>query len=131
MVGIVVASHGEFCEGLKGSTEMIQGVIPQCMAVALRPGDEPDSYGELLCQAVKSVDDGQGVLILVDLRGGTPFNRSLMLARDHNVIIVVGANLPMLLSVSLARNEESTLEELASIAENEAKESIGILKYTG
>ena len=45
MVGIVVASHGEFCEGLKGSTEMIQGVIPQCMAVALRPGDEPDSYG--------------------------------------------------------------------------------------
>lgn len=130
MVGFVVASHGAFCEGLKASTEMIGGSIPQCTAVALHPGEEPDAYGERLLEAVKSADDGDGVLILIDLRGGTPFNRSLMLARDENVVIVVGANLPMLLTLALGRTEESTLEELAAMAENEAKESIGIIKYT-
>lgn len=130
MVGFVVASHGAFCEGLKESTEMIGGPIPQCVAVALRPGEDPDAYGERLLSAVKSVDDGEGVLILIDLRGGTPFNRSLMLARDEHVVIAVGANLPMLLTLALGRSEDSTLDALAEMAENEAKESIGTIKYT-
>ena len=75
MVGIVIASHGVFCEGLKSSTEMIGGTIAQCTAVALQPGEDPDAYGERLCKAVDQMDDGHGVLMLIDLRGGTPFNR--------------------------------------------------------
>ena len=129
MVGFVVASHGEFCEGLKGSTEMIGGVIPQCQAVPLRPGEDPDVYGKRLEEAIDAVDDGHGVLVLIDLRGGTPFNRSLMLIREKNIVITVGANLPMLLTLSLGRNEDSTLEELAAMAESEAKESIGTISY--
>lgn len=129
MVGFVVASHGEFCVGLKGSTEMIGGTIPQCIAVPLSPGVDPDTYGEQLLKAVEEVDDGSGVLMLVDLRGGTPFNRSLMLSREKNVVIVVGANLPMLLTLALGRNEETSLEDLAQMAEQEAKDSIGTIKY--
>lgn len=129
MVGFVIASHGIFCEGLKSSTEMIGGTIAQCTAVALQPGENPDAYGERLCKAVDEADDGHGVLMLIDLRGGTPFNRSLMLSREKHIMIAVGANLPMLLSVSLARNETSTLEELAALAEAEAKESIGTICY--
>ena len=89
MVGIVIASHGVFCEGLKSSTEMIGGTIAQCTAVALQPGEDPDAYGERLCKAV----------------------------------------LPMLLSVALGRHEDSTLEELAALAEKEAKESIGTICF--
>lgn len=129
MVGFVVASHGKFCVGLKESTEMIGGSISQCIAVPLEIGEEPDAYGQRLVEAVEKVDDGDGVLMLIDLRGGTPFNRSLMLSRDHKVTIVVGANLPMLLTLTLGRNEESTLEELAEMAESEAKESIGTITY--
>lgn len=129
MVGFVIASHGIFCEGLKSSTKMIGGTIAQCTAVALQPGEDPDAYGERLCKAVDEADDGHGVLMLIDLRGGTPFNRSLMLSREKHIMIAVGANLPMLLSVSLARNETSTLEELAALAEAEAKESIGTICY--
>lgn len=129
MVGFVIASHGAFCEGLKESTEMIGGTIPQCEAVPLFPGEDPDTYGERLLLAVEKVDDGNGVLMLIDLRGGTPFNRSLMLSREKNIVIAVGANLPMLLTVSLGRSEESTLDELAEIAETEAKESIATIKY--
>ena len=131
MVGFVVASHGEFCVGLKGSTEMIAGEIPQCVAVPLQPGEDPDQYGERLLSSLQEVDKGDGVILLVDLRGGTPFNRSLMLSREHNVIIVVGANLPMLLTLALGRNEDSTLLDLAHMAQEEAKESIGFIKYEG
>ena len=116
MVGIVIASHGVFCEGLKSSTEMIGGTIAQCTAVALQPGEDPDAYGH-------------GVLMLIDLRGGTPFNRSIMLTREKHIMLTVGANLPMLLSVALGRHEDSTLEELAALAEKEAKESIGTICF--
>ena len=44
MVGIVIASHGVFCEGLKSSTEMIGGTIAQCTAVALQPTEDPERY---------------------------------------------------------------------------------------
>ena len=52
-----------------------------------------------------------------------------MLSREKHIIIVVGANLPMLLTLTLGRNEDSTLEELAAMAESEAKESIGTICY--
>ena len=126
MVGFVIASHGVFCEGLKSSTEMIGGTIAQC---ALQPGEDPDAYGERLKKAIEDTDSGDGVLVLNDLRGGTPFNRSLMLSREQHIIIVVGANLPMLLTLTLGRNEESTLDDLAAMAESEAKESIGTIRY--
>ena len=108
---------------------MIAGTITQCTAVALQPGEDPDAYRERLKTAIEDADDGDGVLVLVDLRGGTPFNRSLMLSREKHIIIVVGANLPMLLTLTLGRNEDSTLEELAAMAESEAKESIGTICY--
>ena len=129
MVGFVIASHGVFCEGLKSSTEMIGGTIAQCAAVALQPGEDPDAYGERLKKAIEDTDSGDGVLVLNDLRGGTPFNSSLMLSREQHIIIVVGANLPMLLTLTLGRNEESTLDDLAAMAESEAKESIGTIRY--
>lgn len=129
MVGIVIASHGEFCEGLKGSTEMIAGNIPQCVSVSLHAGEDPDEYGVRLKEAADGVDDGNGVLILVDLRGGTPFNRSLMLSREKNIDIVIGANLPMLLTLTLERKGTSTVDDLAEVAENAGKENIGIIKY--
>lgn len=129
MVGLLIASHGEFCVGLKGSTEMIGGEIQQCQAVPLRPGDDPEDYGVKLEAAIDELDTGEGVLVLIDLRGGTPFNRSLMLSRDKNIQLVIGANLPMLLVLALGRNDETTLDDLATMALDAGKESIDIVKY--
>ena len=52
-----------------------------------------------------------------------------MLTREKHIMLTVGANLPMLLSVALGRHEDSTLEELAALAEKEAKESIGTICF--
>lgn len=128
MVGIVLASHGEFCEGLKNSVEMIAGVIEQCRTVPLRFGTDPDEYGKELELAIDSVDTGAGVLVCVDLRGGTPFNRALMACRNRNVQVLVGANLPAVLVSVLNRGEDTTLDTLAQSVLQDGKEAIDIIK---
>lgn len=131
MVGLVIASHGNFCDGLKQSCEMIAGEISQCKSIPLVQSDTPELYGERLKNAIEATEDGAGVLILTDIRGGTPFNQALLLALEHNVIIVVGSNLPMLLTLVLRRDEKVTLQELAKLAKQEARESIDIIAYDG
>ena len=129
MVGLVLASHGTFCEGLKFSCEMIAGEVSQCETCALMPGEDPDAYGERLRCAIDNVDSGDGVLVLVDIKGGTPFNQSLMLCREKNIQIIVGTNLPMLLVVALGRNEADNLDVLTDYSLADAKDSIDVIKY--
>lgn len=128
MVGIVLASHGEFCEGLKNSVEMISGVIKQCRTVPLRLGADPDTYGKALESAIDAVDTGSGVLVCVDLRGGTPFNRALMACRTRNIQVLVGTNLPAVLVSVLSRSEDTTLDELAQTVLQDGKDAIDIIK---
>ncbi len=129
MLGLVFTGHGIFPEGVKSSTEMISGNIEQCEVVSLEPEDDPTCFGEKLKNAVKNVDTGDGVLILTDIRGGTPFNQSLILSREMNVQIVVGTNIPTALTAKLARNENTTLDEIADIILSEAQDSIDIVKF--
>ncbi len=129
MLGLVFTGHGMFPEGVKSSTEMISGNIEQCEVVSLEPEDDPTGFGEKLKNAVKNVDTGDGVLILTDIRGGTPFNQSLILSREMNVQIVVGTNIPTALTAKLARNENTTLDEIADIILSEAQDSIDIVKF--
>ena len=68
MVGIVIASHGEFCNGLKSSAEMIAGEAKNCECVPLYPEDDPQQYGNKIAQAIDKVDNGLGVLVFTDIR---------------------------------------------------------------
>lgn len=68
-----------------------------------------------------------GVLFMVDLFGGSPFNAASIIAMKHeNMEIVTGVNLPMILEV-LGSRDFSSVSELLSIAENSGKEAIRIL----
>lgn len=130
MVGLVLAGHGNFPEGVKHSVEMISGPIKQSVVVCLNPGDDPEAYGATLKKAVEEVDTGDGVLIMTDIRGGTPFNQSLMLCREKKIQIVVGTNIPLVLVVNLGRTEETTLNELSDLVLKSAAESIDVVKYS-
>lgn len=100
MVGIVIASHGDFCIGLKNTTEMFTGPIERCEAVPLKAGVTPEEYDVLLEEAIDRLDTGDGVIVLTDLKGGTPFNRSAKLAfSGKNIRVAAGMNLPMLMSI--------------------------------
>ncbi|MFG1200598.1 PTS sugar transporter subunit IIA, partial [Pediococcus acidilactici] len=75
MVGIIIASHGEFAKGILQSGSMIFGEQEDVKAVTLMPSEGPDDLRAKLQEAIASFSNQDQVLFLVDLWGGTPFNQ--------------------------------------------------------
>ena len=99
MKGIVLASHGQLCEGMYQTTKLFMGEdIPQYTYVPLMATDSAEDYGEKLAKAVEEVDSGDGAVVFVDLMGGTPYNRACMLISDK-VEVIAGMNLSMVLEL--------------------------------
>lgn len=112
MVGLVVATHGTLSSGLKDAARMLAGDLADFPAVSLVPGKEPSAFLAELEAAIDGEDEGDGVLVLVDLFGGTPSNSVCRMLGRKGVHAVSGVNLPMVLEGIFSRGEKSA-EELA------------------
>lgn len=123
MVGIVVASHGSLAAGMLDALELLSGKQPSICAIGLQRGDSPDAFKDKVQEAVNVVDEGDGVLALVDLFGGTPSNAVAQLLERDDLNAVAGVNLPMLLSVVFAR-DEMDLKALTEEAVRASRDSV-------
>jgi len=105
LVGIIVVSHGNLADGLLDAMQMITGEQASVVAISLKESDAPEDLGERIKEILPEVDDGDGVLIMADLFGATPFNASsrLYLELDRKIEIITGANLPMLVETVISR----------------------------
>lgn len=128
MVGIILATHGDFATGILQSASMIFGEQPNVAAVTLQPSEGPDDVRRKMEEAVDSFEDPEQVLILVDLWGGTPFNQSngLIAGHEDKWAIVAGLNLPMLIDAYASRMMMETAHELAVQISGSAKEGVRI-----
>ncbi|GIO22226.1 mannose/fructose/sorbose PTS transporter subunit IIA [Oceanobacillus sp. J11TS1] len=128
MVGIIVASHGEFAEGLLQSGAMIFGEQENVKAVTLLPSEGPDDVKAKMEEAIASFDNQDEVLFLVDLWGGTPFNQanSLVEERKDKWAIVAGMNLAMLIETYASRHSMTTAHEIAKHIIGTAKEAVKV-----
>ena len=103
MVGVVVASHGKLAEELIRTAEGVVGPLESVAGVAVS-ATEPDSRGRI-AEAIAKVDQGEGVLLLTDLLGGSPTQLCLSFLAERKVEVVTGVNLPMVLkAISLRQN---------------------------
>jgi PTS system mannose-specific IIA component len=124
MVNFVIVSHGKLAEGLVDAMALIAGEQEGVLCVALNEEDAIDGLAERVDTAVRRVYSDDGVLILVDLFGASPFNISAQLTQKHaRTQVVTGVNLPMLLETVMMR-ESLTLEELAALANETGKSGI-------
>lgn len=115
MVGIVLASHGDFATGIMQSGSMVFGDQEDVAAVTLQPSMGPDDFRAKLQDAVAGFSDQEEVLFLVDLWGGTPFNQCSAYSDGHATwAIVTGLNLPMLIEAYTARLSVETAHEIAT-----------------
>lgn len=116
MVGIILASHGEFANGILQSSEMIFGKQQDVQAVCLYPNEGPDDFRKKLEDAIATLSDQNQVLILCDLWGGTPFNQSSALIKGHEDTwgIVTGMNLPMIIEAYGQRFGTENAHEIAT-----------------
>ena len=122
MVGVVVATHGRLAEELLRTAEQVVGPLPRVKAVGV-VAEQPDSEG-LVSRAIDEMEQGQGVLVLTDLFGGSPTNLCLGCLSSRHVEVITGVNLPMLLKLSSMRKDSVTLESLARDIAQMAQESI-------
>jgi len=112
MIGVIVAAHFNLAREMAAATELIIGKHTQFAYVNIAPEQDLDDIKERMTQALKSVDTGEGVLILTDMFGGTPSNISLSFLDEGRVEVVTGVNLPMLIKLITYR-EGKSLDELA------------------
>lgn len=115
MVGILVATHGGFAEGILNAVELLAGKPEKVKTVGLYHGDGIDEFCNKVDDAIESLDDGDGVLAFVDILGGSPSN-AVMKCFSHreNLKAITGVNMAMLIQAVMMR-EGTELEELCSI----------------
>lgn len=125
MIGILVLSHGPFCEAIVETSEMIVKKAEQVASLSLKYGDNPELFGDRIIEAIQKIDTGEGVMIFTDLLGGTPNNQVLFQSRniENEIQCVSGVNLPMVLEAIMIR-ESMTLEALAEHVIEVSKHSV-------
>jgi len=127
MVGILIVSHGRLSEALIASVEFFIGNLKRIRGVSIWPKDKEKEVRDRIQKEIKEVDEGDGVVILTDILGGTPTNLSLSFLKDEKVEVVTGVNVPMLLTLSSCRKGRS-LKEIGRLAKKSGQRSIVLAK---
>lgn len=125
LIGALVITHGQLGQELVAAAEMIVGEISHITALSIGWNDDVNESKKEIDQAVHTVNQGRGVIILTDMFGGTPSNISLSLLKKGEVEIVTGVNLPMIIKVANQTGNES-LAELAQMVRDQGQKNISI-----
>lgn len=114
MIGVLVLTHGRLAEELVEAARTIDPHLQEHVAAMALPWEiDSDDAAKLLKQELRRLDDGDGVLVLTDMFGGTATNVALPFLLPNSVEIVTGVNLPMLMKVVSVRRADIELHEAA------------------
>lgn len=106
MIGLLIISHGTLGESLiHCASHMLNKRPPRLRQIGVTAQDDP---GQLVPQArkmVKELDEGDGVLVLTDMYGGSPSNIAAKLVIPGKIEAVAGVNLPMLIRALTYRDK--------------------------
>jgi PTS system mannose-specific IIA component len=103
MLGIVLVTHGRLAQEFISAMEHIIGPQTHVRAVCIGPEDDIERRQREMAAAAKSVDLGDGVVIVTDMFGGTPCNLALTLLEKGKIEVLAGANLPSLIKLAEVR----------------------------
>ena len=121
MIGMVLVTHGRLAEELISALEHVVGPQANVRAVCIGPDDDMEQRrAEILDLAVQA-DEGDGVVLLTDMFGGTPSNLAISVMDTTNVEIIAGVNLPMLIKLVSVRKSEPLAEAVLKAQESGRK----------
>ena len=123
MVGLLLVSHGRIAESFLEVSQKIVGPVKGVQVVSLAEPIDEEQVMEDIRRARKVIDQGEGLLILTDMFGGTPANLCFSLLEDPMVEVLTGMNLPMILQI-LSSRKDASLADLARIAMRCGRENI-------
>jgi len=106
MIGLVLVTHGMLAKELKSATEHVVGPQDGVEAVCIGPDDDMEQRRREILDSVAAVDEGEGVIVLTDMFGGTPSNLAISIMDKANVEVIAGVNLPMLIKLASVRKTQ-------------------------
>lgn len=128
-IAVLIVTHGNAAQALLTTAEMIIGKQDNVHCLDFMPGENGETLAEKMRQATQKLNLERGLLIVVDLWGGTPFNAANTVANEQDKTeVITGVNVPMLVSLLLERDDQDDLSALAQLAINEGKDGIKALK---
>jgi PTS system mannose-specific IIA component len=107
LIGMVLVTHGRLALELVAALEHVVGPQPQIMSVCIGPEDNMEQRRVDIMNAVKSVNSGEGVVVLTDMFGGTPSNLAISIMETAPIEVIAGVNLPMLIKLASVRGTEN------------------------
>ncbi len=102
---------------------MILGVQEKFYVLGLYPGESLETFAEKISRIIQETAEPDNVLILTDLRNGTPFNAALLSVAKYGSTCLSGVNLPLLLEV-LSTRKECDIDEVVNNAIQSGKDGI-------
>ena len=127
MIGLVLVTHGRLAVELVSALEHVVGSQENVATVCIGPDDDMEQRRAEIMKSTKDVDDGDGdgVIVLTDMFGGTPSNLAISIMDNGKIEVIAGVNLPMLLTLASIRDAD-TLLEAATGAQDAGRKYINI-----
>ena len=127
MIGLVVTGHGLFAEGMHSSAKMIAGENENIKYVCFEEGMSLEDLAVKLNAAYNELAACDGIVVLSDLPGGSPFNTAVQCATAHtdkNIVVMSGTNLPMIITGSTMASFETDPQALSDELLFEGKDNV-------
>src|ERR1041384_4578763 len=127
MIGLVIVTHGRLAAEFLSAMEHVVGHQRAVEAVCIGAEDDMERRRQDILDAVGRVDDGQVVILLTDMFGGTPSNLAISVMEQTKAEVIAGLNLPMLIKLASVRGRQS-LEDAVACAQEAGRKYISVAR---
>ncbi len=125
MIGKLILTHGGLARELLAAGKVISGDSSSFEALSLDWSVPFEDARAQVGTALERLDQGQGVLILTDIYGGTPCNIAMTFYQPGKVEVLTGVNLPMVVKLACwAGSQDGTVSDLARALQAKGQKSI-------
>lgn len=112
MTGLIIATHGDLAASALEAAELLVGEQEQVKTIGFRPGDSLELLLERFTQAIKRLEECEEILVLTDIKGGSPCNAAtVMKAKNPKLRVVAGLSIPLLAQFFESKANGETLAD--------------------
>ena len=117
MIGLVIVAHGFLATEMKKIMDLIVGTQDFVETIEILPTDDIEEKRKELQSKIDIVNQGNGVILLTDMFGGTPSNLAISFMENPNIEVIAGVNVPMLIKLAQIRKTKSLAEVIIEAQE--------------
>ena len=112
MTGLIIATHGDLAASALEAAELLVGEQEQVETIGFRQGNSLELLLERFTQAIKRLEECEEILVLTDIKGGSPCNAAtVMKAKNPKLRVVAGLSIPLLAQFFESKANGETLAD--------------------